>query len=204
MKENNTKKVAYLYGIFLGIFGVHDFYLNRNRQGIIHFLLTIVPFYFYLLLSNEIRSELSEKELVGNLYVPTLTGDHLLLYRALNVIMLLAFIGNIIWLIIEIIRLFHDKLTIPKDNKPTVLRFMLLALVLGWTGVHNAIAGHFDKAKSHLILTLVSVFLIVIGIRPYSTVPSVPMVVGIGILALNEINAIIEGSRAFWYNRIKK
>ena len=40
--EPKSKLVAGLFGILLGYFGVHDFYLGNTRNGVIKLLLTLI------------------------------------------------------------------------------------------------------------------------------------------------------------------
>lgn len=43
-ENSKSKVIAFLFGIFFGIFGVHNFYLGYNGKGISQLLITFLSF----------------------------------------------------------------------------------------------------------------------------------------------------------------
>lgn len=45
--EQPAKETIFVLAFFLGVFGVHDFVVNRNKEGLIHLVLLIAPTFLY-------------------------------------------------------------------------------------------------------------------------------------------------------------
>lgn len=201
MKKNPEKIIAILYGVFFGLFGIHNFYRNKNKRGIIQAILGATS---AILFSNMIalKIALTENILVDNLYTPMLIGGNLTLYKAYVFLTFALAIADIVILIYDLWHITKSrKIAIPEAKTK---RYFILGLTLGITGIHDAINHRYKFAIQHIAITLIGIAIIVFGIIDGTIYAQIARITGLAIIIANEFICLIEGLGAIWYNKAKK
>ncbi len=197
--KTKTKPLAVgIYTIFFGLFGLNDFYFGKYKRGIFRFLSFIIPAIYFLYIQPELKISLAHKKLVDNVYVPVLSEGSNALLTILRTVMLAALIFSVLWTLLEIIG-FFTKRHYDKEQTVSKRRFVLSAVLLGWSGIHDFLADRSKYALFHIGLTVLSLALIVIT-RINFNIDSATLeaymftlhAVGISIAVVNGIIAIIE------------
>lgn len=198
MKTKTNSLAVGIYTIFFGLFGLNDFYFGKYKRGITRFLTFIIPAAYFLYIQPELKIKLAHKELVDNVYVPVMSDGNNALLTILRTVMLVALIFSVLWTLLEIIGFFTKRHT-EKEQTISNRRFVLNAIILGWSGIHDFLSGRNKYALFHIGLFTLSAILILVSKINFN-INSATLdaymftlhAVGLSIAIINEIIAIIE------------
>lgn len=198
MKTKTNPLAVGIYTIFFGLFGLNDFYFGKYKRGIFRLLSFFIPAIYFLYIQPELKISLAHKELIDNVYVPVLSEGNNALLTILRTIMLVVLIFSVLWALLEIIG-FFTKRHYKEEQTVSSRRFVLSAILLGWSGIHDFLADRSKYALFHIGLAALSLILIIvtrinfsINDATFDACMFTFHAVGLAIAAVNEIIAIIE------------
>lgn len=198
MKTKTNPLAVGIYTIFFGLFGLNDFYFGKYKRGIFRLLSFFIPAIYFLYIQPELKISLAHKELIDNIYVPVLSEGNNALLTILRTIMLVVLIFSVLWTLLEIIG-FFTKRHYKEAQTVSDRRFVLSAILLGWSGIHDFLADRSKYALFHIGLATLSLILIIvtrinfsINDATFDAYMFTFHAVGLAIAVINEIIAIIE------------
>ena len=159
--ENSDKSrvTAGLLGVFLGGFGIHNFYLGERTKGIAKLILTLVGGFIYfssMMLLNFATVILSTSS-DFNSYL----GVLLVLSSIATISMILGGLlwgSSALWGFIEgMLQLTNNK----ESQQKSRIGATIFALTLGIFGAHNFYLGYKNKAIAQLLITILGSCLLI-------------------------------------------
>lgn len=189
MEETKKNRiVAGLLGIFLGTFGVHNFYIGKTKRGVAQLSLTFVGLGLMLLLSGfafiiGIIGTFASGFMGGHMY-----GDYgmsfsysshsispIFMLFTSSLIMLLSILPIVaaIWGFIEGVLILvgsitkdgkgHDLENLVPEGQKSRMAAGILGVTLGLLGVHNFYLGRTSRGVVQLLLTIIGWCFLFIG-----------------------------------------
>ena len=152
--ENSEKSrvTAGLLGVFLGGFGIHNFYLGERTKGIAKLTLTLVGGFIYF--TSMIFLNIATVMLDFTTDFDTYAGIWLLLTSIISIFMIL---GGLLWGSAAFWGFIEGMLQLTKNNEnqqKSRIGATIFALTLGVFGAHNFYLGYKNKAIAQLLITI--------------------------------------------------
>ncbi|MDO4220108.1 MAG: hypothetical protein Q4D22_02665 [Candidatus Saccharibacteria bacterium] len=197
MKTKTNQFAVGIYTILFGLFGLRNFYLGEHERGAIRLISFLLTINYFANIRAQLRINLFSYELIDNLYVPSMNAASTTLYYTLNTIATIILVANIAWWIYDIISYFRTRKY--PDQKISQRRFILNAILLGWTGIHDYFIERVKYANTHIIMLIISIAFLAVSqtnslthTAEYNGYMSILFIVGVAVLIANELIAIIE------------
>ena len=192
MKAEKNHFAIGIYTILFGLLGLNDFYFAKYKRGFVRMVMLILSLCYFSLWQAQLRISLSHYELIDNLYTPTYTNSNATILFVSDIAATSLFVICIICWLYDLYKFFTMR---KKESIQTISRkrYILTAILLGWTGIHDYLAERAKYANTHIILLILSIALIVISrISGSIAITSILTITSVAILLANEIIAIIE------------
>lgn len=192
MKTEKNHFATGIYTILFGLLGLNDYYRAKYLRGCFRAIAFIVSICYFCIWQAPLRISLSHYELIDNLYTPAYTNANAAILFAHDIIASALLIICIAFWIYDLYRFFfkYDKKEYQHVSKK---RYVVTALLLGWSGLHDYLVERAKYANTHIILLILSISLVAISsITESSAAASIMLITSAAILFANELIAIIE------------